>query len=73
LAIYAGSPTACEVLGADLETIEIAGRPGWWDQAGAQARVCFPDGSIAVILSGGGDNSIHRDALLALLATSATR
>lgn len=74
LAIYTGSPTACEMLGADLETVEIAGNPGWWDQAGAQARVCLPDGSIAVILSGGGgDNSIHRDALLALLATSASR
>jgi hypothetical protein len=74
LAIYPGSPTVCETLGSGLETVEVAGNSGWWDEAGAQARVCLPDGSIAAILSGGGgDNSIHRDAVVGLLALAVTR
>jgi hypothetical protein len=74
LAIYPGSPTVCETLGSGLETVEIGENSGWWDEAGAQARVCLPDGSIAAILSGGGgDNSIHRDAVLGLLSLAVTR
>jgi hypothetical protein len=74
LAIYPGSPTVCETLGSGLETVEIEENSGWWDEAGAQARVCLPDGSIAAILSGGGgDNSIHRDAVVGLLSLVVTR
>ena len=76
IAVYPAhvGPSVCETIGSEFETVEIAGHPGFWDQAGAQARVCLDDGSIAAILyGGGGDNSVHRGALIDLVARATDR
>lgn len=64
----------CEQVGQDYETVDIAGYPGWWDESSGQVRACLPDGSVAVTISGGGgDNSVHRTALLTLAAAAVGR
>jgi hypothetical protein len=64
----------CEEMGEGTETVEVAGYPGWWDEASGQARACLPDGSVALSLSGGGgDNSVHRTVMLDLLSTAVGR
>ena len=76
IAVYSASAgvPVCEAFGSEFETVEIAGQPGFWDERGAQARVCLADGSIAATLyGGGGDNSLHRAALIDLVARATTR
>lgn len=74
LQIYPGASAVCESMGEGLDQVEIAGSPGWWDEAGGQARACLPDESVALTLAGGGgDNSVHRTSVLELLALAAGR
>ena len=74
LQVYPGASAVCESMGEGLDQVEIAGAPGWWDEAGGQARACRPDESVALTLAGGGgDNSVHRSSVLDLLALAADR